>query len=143
MSSARGKSDIDGDDAWSSPVKRGEMAHARAEELRRRRAELCTGAPVTSELALVAHRRAEQAVERALRAGRAALRRHVEAKAAHLRAAAAHEQAAITASEGECDSHQSAAERHRAAAAFHDVTVTKLTSEQSRSDRSGGFLRQQ
>jgi hypothetical protein len=49
----------------------------------------------------------------------------------------------MTASEGECDSHQSAAERHRAAAAFHDVTVTKLTSEQARSDRSGGLLRQQ
>jgi hypothetical protein len=143
MSNTLGKSDVGGDDAWSPPVKRAAMAHARAEELRLRRAELSSGSPATAEVAEVARRRATQAVERALQAWRAALHRHVEAQRAHLRAAAAHEQAAITVGEEECDTHQTAAERHRAAAAFHEATVAQLTAAEPPDTASVGFLHQE
>jgi hypothetical protein len=144
MSNHLGKSDVAGDDvAWSPPVKRAEMAHARAEELRSRRAELARGVPAALDMAATAHCRAEEAVVRAKGASRAARHRHVEAQQAHLRAAAAHEQAAMTVGEQQCDLHQSAAERHRAAAAFHEATITESTSIKPPDDPSVDFLHQQ
>jgi hypothetical protein len=44
------------------------MVRARAEELRRRRAELATGTPSAPDVAAVAQRRAEEAEQRALQA---------------------------------------------------------------------------
>jgi hypothetical protein len=121
-----GEFDVEGS-AWPPPAKRAESAHARADELRLRRAELSSGVQTTPDVAALARRRAAQAVERAAEAWRAAVHRHVEAQEAHLRAAAAHEQAAMTVGDDECDMHQSAAERHRAAAAFHADTVVELS----------------
>ncbi|KAA0101857.1 hypothetical protein CIW49_00300 [Mycolicibacterium sp. P1-18] len=126
MPNTIGEFDVDGG-AWPPPAKRAELAHARADELRLRRADLASGVQTTSDAAALAQRRAAQAVERAAEAWRAAVYRHVEAQQAHLRAAAAHEQAAMTVGDDECDMHQSAAERHRSAAAFHGDTVAELS----------------
>jgi len=133
-----GKFDVDGS-SWPPPATRAEVAHARADELRLRRADLAHGAQMTSDAATLAHHRAAQAVERAADAWRAALHRHAQAQQAHLRAAAAHEQAAITAPDDECDIHQTAAERHRDSAAFHADTVAQL----SAAAPSVGVLHQQ
>jgi hypothetical protein len=126
MPNTIGKFDVEGS-AWAAPAKRAELAHARADELRIRRADLASGVPTGSDVAALAHRRAAQAVERAAAAWWGALHRHVYAQQAHLRAAAAHEQAAMTVGDDECDVHQTAAERHRAAAAFHADTVDQLS----------------
>lgn len=142
MSSTRGESDVDGGVPWPPPAQRAEAAHARADELRRRRAELANGVQTTSDVAALARRRAEQAVDRAVEASRAALHRHVEAVQAHLRAAAAHEQAAMTVGDEECDTHQTAAERHRAAAALHQATVTQLSTTAAAGTASAGVLHQ-
>jgi hypothetical protein len=142
MPNAIGEFDVEGS-AWSPPAKRAEVAHARADELRLRRADLESGAQTTSDVTALARRRAAQAVERAAEAWRAALHRHVEAQQAHLRAAAAHEQAAMTVGDDECDMHQTAAERHRAAAAFHADTVAQLSANAPLETPSAGVLHQQ
>jgi hypothetical protein len=141
MPITRGESDVDGA-PWPPPAQRAEAAHARADELRRRRAELASGVQSTADVVAHARRRAKEAVERAVEASRAALHRHVEAVYAHLRAAAAHEQAAMTVGDEECDTHQTAAEQHRAAAALHQASVTELSRTAAPGTASAGVLHQ-
>ena len=137
-----GEFDPVGGAPWPPPAQRAELAHVRADELRRRRAELASGVQTTADVAAHARRRAAQAVERAVDASRAALYRHVEAVRAHLQAAATHEQAAMTVGDEQCDTHQTAAEQHRTAAALHQVTVTKLSETVGPGPASPGVLHQ-
>ena len=92
-----------------------QRAAQRAAELTRRRAELETGQPVTSEDIDNATQHAEQAKQRAENAHLSAAQRHQHAADAHERTAEVHDRAA---SEGVGDiaAHKIKAQEHRRAA---------------------------